>query len=72
LKIHIIWSPAHDILLGRPFNILTEWTVKNFPNEDQTITIVNPNTKHSVTIPMLPQTPMHHRRNGQGFHSSRD
>jgi hypothetical protein len=73
LQIHIIRSPAYDILLGRPFDVLTESTVKNFPNEDQTITIVDPNTKHSVTIPTLPRTPPCHRRNGcQGFHSSRD
>jgi hypothetical protein len=56
LQIHIIQSPAYDILLGRPFDVLTESTVKNFPEKDQTITIVNPNTKCSVTIPTLPQT----------------
>jgi hypothetical protein len=73
LQIHIIWSPAYDILLGRPFDVLTESTVENFPNEDQTITIVNTNTKHSVTISTLPQTPPCHRRNGgQGFWFSRD
>jgi hypothetical protein len=73
LQIHIIWSPAYDILLGRPFNVLTKSTVKNFPNEDQTITIIDPNTKHSVTIPTLPQTPPCHRRNsGQGFWFLRD
>jgi hypothetical protein len=32
LQIHIIWSPAYDILLGQPFNVPTESTVKNFPN----------------------------------------
>jgi hypothetical protein len=72
LQIHIIQSPAYNILLGRPFDVLTESTIKNFPNEDQTITIVDPNTKCSVTIPTLPWTPAHHRRNGQGFCSSRD
>jgi hypothetical protein len=73
LQIHIIRSPAYDILLGRPFDVLTESTVKNFPNEDQTITIIDPNTKHSVTIPTLPWTPLRHRRNGcQGFHCLRD
>jgi hypothetical protein len=73
LQIHIIRSPAYDILLGRPFDVLTESTVKNFPNEDQTITIINPNTKHSITIPTLPRTPPCRRRNGgQGFYSSRD
>jgi hypothetical protein len=45
LQIHIIWSPAYNILLGSPFDVLTESTVKNFPNENQTITIVDPNTK---------------------------
>jgi hypothetical protein len=55
LQIHIIRSPAYDILLGRPFDVLTEPTVKNFPNEDQTITIVDLNTKCSITIPMLPR-----------------
>jgi hypothetical protein len=73
LQIHIIQSPAYDILLGRPFDVLTKSTVKNFPNKDQTITIVDPNTKHSVTIPTLPQTPPCHRRHGgQGFWFSRD
>jgi hypothetical protein len=73
LQIHIIRSPAYNILLGRPFDVLTELTVKNFPNEDQTITIVDPNTKCSITIPTLPRTPPRHRRHGcQGFHSSRD
>jgi hypothetical protein len=69
---HIIRSPAYDILLGRPFDVLTESTVKNFPNEDQTITIVDPNTKRSITIPTLPQTPPRQRNGSQGFHSSRD
>jgi hypothetical protein len=39
LQMHIIRGPAYDILLGRPFDILTESTVKNFANEDQTSTI---------------------------------
>jgi hypothetical protein len=73
LQIHIIWSLAYDILLGQPFDVLTESTVKNFPNEDQTITIVDPNTKCSITIPTLPWTPPHHRRNSsQGFWFLRD
>jgi hypothetical protein len=55
LQIHIIQSPAYDILLGQPFDVLTESTVKNFPNEDQTITIVDPNAKCSIIIPMLRQ-----------------
>jgi hypothetical protein len=34
LQIHMIQSPAYDILLGQPFDILIESTVKNFHNED--------------------------------------
>jgi hypothetical protein len=73
LQIHIIRSPAYNILLGQPFDRLTKSTVKNFPHEDQTITIIDPNTKCSITIPTLPRTPLCHRRNGgQRFCCSRD
>jgi hypothetical protein len=34
LQIHVIQSPAYDILLGQPFDVLTESTIKNFVNED--------------------------------------
>ena len=51
VQIHIIRSPAYDILLGRPFDILTESVVRNFANEDQTITIFDPNTGRRATVP---------------------
>jgi hypothetical protein len=40
LQIHVIRSPAYEILLGQPFDVLTESTIKNFTNEDQTITML--------------------------------
>jgi hypothetical protein len=55
-QVHIIDSPAYDVLLGRPFDILTESIVQNFANEDQTITIHDPNTSRRVTIPTLPRS----------------
>ena len=55
LQTHVIRSPAYDVLLGRPFDILTESVVRNFSNEDQTITIHDPNTGHRATIPTLPR-----------------
>jgi hypothetical protein len=70
LQIHVIRSPAYDILLGRPFDVLTKSTVKNFTNEDQTITIIDPNSKQSVTIPTLSQGPPRHYL--QGFRCLRD
>lgn len=56
LQVHIIRSPAYDILLGRPFDILTESIVRNFANEDQTITIRDPNTGRRATVPTHART----------------
>ena len=56
LQVHIIRSPAYDVLLERPFDILTESVVRNFANKDQTITIRDSNSGHCVTVPTLPRT----------------
>jgi len=61
LQIHVIRSPAYDILLGRPFDVLTESIVKNYSNEDQTITIRDPNTSKCATIPTIPRGKPHHQ-----------
>jgi len=55
VQIHIIRSPAYNILLGRPFDTLTESVVRNFANEDQTITIFDPNSGRHATIPTVPR-----------------
>jgi hypothetical protein len=55
MQVHIINSPAYDILLGRPFDILTESIVRNFANEDQTVTITDPNSGQRYTIPTFPR-----------------
>ena len=49
----------HYILLGRPFDILTESIVRNFANEDQTVTITDPNTGQRHTIPTFPRGRSH-------------
>lgn len=56
LQVHIIRSPAYEILLGRPFDVLTSSVVKNFSNEDQTLTLHDPNTDRHVTIPTIPRS----------------
>ena len=75
LQIHVLRSPAYDILLGRPFDVLTESTVKNFANEDQTITITDPNSNRTVTIPTITRGRPKHRNNLSmsisGFRNSR-
>jgi hypothetical protein len=67
LQIHVIREPAYDVLLGRPFDVLTESIVKNFANEDQTITIRDPNTGRRITIPTVPRGPPR-RRNRTSTH----
>jgi hypothetical protein len=51
MQVHVIRSPAYEILLGRPFDVLTQSIVRNFANAAQTITIHDPNTHRTVTIP---------------------
>jgi hypothetical protein len=57
LQLHVIKSPAYDILLGRPFDVLTESTIKNYRNEDVVITIEDPNSDLVVSIPTLRRGP---------------
>ena len=67
LQVHIIQTPAYDILLGRPFDILTESVVRNFSNEDQTITICDPNTGQRITVPTLPRNIRCHHHQKRDF-----
>jgi hypothetical protein len=60
MQVHIIRDPAYNILLGCPFDVLTESIVRNYRNEAQTITICNPNLMRSATIPSIARS--QHRR----------
>jgi hypothetical protein len=53
MQAHVIDSNAYDVLLGRPFDVLTESVIRNYANEDQTITIHDPNSGQDVTVPTL-------------------
>jgi hypothetical protein len=44
LQIHILASPAYKVLLGRPFDTITESLVKNERDGNQTLTLTDPNT----------------------------
>ena len=56
LQVHVISLPTYNVLLGRPFDVLTESVVRNFANKDQTITIQDPNTGKHVTVPTRPRS----------------
>jgi hypothetical protein len=55
LQVHVLRGPAYDILLGRPFDVLTQSVVRNYSDENQTITILDPNTKRKATVPTIPR-----------------
>ena len=44
LQVHIMSSPAYKVLLGQPFDIITESLVKNEKDGRQTLTLTDPNT----------------------------
>ncbi|KNZ78758.1 hypothetical protein J132_10246 [Termitomyces sp. J132] len=55
LQIHILWSPAYDILLGHPFDVSTQSMVNTLNDVETTITITDPNTGQRCTIPTFPR-----------------
>jgi len=59
LQIHVIHNPTYDILMGQPFDVLTQSIIRNYANKDQTITICDPNSGEVTTIPTIPRG--HHK-----------
>ncbi|KAE9382709.1 hypothetical protein BT96DRAFT_845164 [Gymnopus androsaceus JB14] len=55
LQVHVIKLPAYDVLLGRPFEILTQARIQNFLSGDQHYTLTDPNTDKVITIPTIPR-----------------
>ena len=56
VQFHIVRNLAYDVLLGRPFDILVESIVRNYSNEDQTITIHDLNSGRIAMVPTFPRT----------------
>jgi hypothetical protein len=54
IQAHVICNAAYNVLLSRPFNVLTALHIKNYHDESQTITITNPNSSKMVSIPTVP------------------
>ncbi|CAA7260864.1 unnamed protein product [Cyclocybe aegerita] len=51
LQVHVMEKPAYRVLLGRPFDVLTESEIKNLSDGGQIITITDPNTKERCVVP---------------------
>ncbi len=69
LQVHIICDPAYDVLLGRPFNVLTLSTVYNNTDGGQVIKIKDPNSLQSMMVATFPHGQCHvaQREVEQGF-----
>ena len=50
LQIYIMEKPAYQVLLGRPFETITESLVRNDKNGNQTLTLTDPNSGAKCTI----------------------
>ncbi|RPD73174.1 hypothetical protein L226DRAFT_465986 [Lentinus tigrinus ALCF2SS1-7] len=55
LQIHVIPDAPYDVLLGRPFDVLTSSSVQTNSDSSQTITLYDPNSDLETTIPTLPR-----------------
>lgn len=51
LQVHILSAPAYDVLLGKPFEVLTESNVKTRSDGTVELTITDPNTKRKLVVP---------------------
>ncbi|KAG6870460.1 hypothetical protein C0995_012859, partial [Termitomyces sp. Mi166 len=60
LQVHVISQPAYDILLGKPFDVLTCSVVRTLSTHETVITITDPNGGNSCTIATFERG--HHKR----------
>lgn len=51
LQVHVVPGAMYTILLGRPFTILAEAVLKDFQDGGQTLSVTDPNSEHSITLP---------------------
>ncbi|KAG6859009.1 hypothetical protein C0995_012236, partial [Termitomyces sp. Mi166 len=53
LQVHVISQPAYDILLGKPFDVLTCSVVRTLSTHETVITITDPNGGNNSKLPTL-------------------
>ncbi|KXN92718.1 hypothetical protein AN958_12396, partial [Leucoagaricus sp. SymC.cos] len=51
LQVHILPNPPYQVLLGRPFDVLTQSQVQNTMDGGQTLILTNPNTSKRAVVP---------------------
>ncbi|PBK89134.1 hypothetical protein ARMGADRAFT_936609, partial [Armillaria gallica] len=75
LQIHVFRESGPHILLGRPFDILTQSMIRNYANGSQIISIHDPNTGKTAMIPTVPgglgPAPSHYKSSRKSHHRAR-
>jgi len=51
LQMHILTDPAYKVLLGRPFDVLTESVIHNHRDGGKTVVVTDPNTRRRCVLP---------------------
>ena len=51
LHIHVVEQAPYEVLLGRPFDALTKSVIENYDNGRQMLTLKDPNTGQTVSLP---------------------
>ena len=51
LQVHVISAAAYEVLLGKPFEILTESNVKTRADGSVELTLTDPNTQRKLVVP---------------------
>lgn len=74
LQVHIVSNAPYKILLGRPFDSLTESVVSNDKDGGQMLTITDPNTGKHIVLPTFargqPRVLKQKQKDAESFYSS--
>ena len=65
LQVHIIRNPAYQVLLGRPFDLLTKSQIDNSGDGSQIVTITDPNSGMKCAIPTFDRGSMQRKEDLQ-------
>jgi hypothetical protein len=67
LQAQVFENAPYEMLLGRPFLTLTEAKTYHYNNGDSHITLLDPNTQETITIPTSPRIRTPSKSNSSGF-----
>ena len=67
LQVHVVDDAPFEVLLGRPFFVLGTCNTKDFERGDQHLTLTDPNTGRTITVPTQPRVQRKTHKKKEGF-----